>query len=233
MHQKALTLSLVHRVSFLGPLLIGPDFCRLGTPNRSCNLEMLWPSHLPITVWPLSKWLKSFCLPIFPVSNASTLRTTCSHGRNSNSHLELQSTAGDRLLLWFVTSTPLTHQQGKQLYLAVQCSGKTLSAARLLGALHGMARLDSLCYYGKSQEWHSLLVVLIILCSLWCHIGVFFTFCHLLHMTWIDSLCTRGASTFMDISSYEIMGFVLIQPKHAHLFLRFFIVWWKRTSPRS
>ena len=75
----AITLSLVHHCSFFGPLFIDTDHA-LGTPHRAALWEMLWASHLAITTSPLSNWLKSLRTPIFPASNTSTMRTTCSTG---------------------------------------------------------------------------------------------------------------------------------------------------------
>ncbi len=78
MHQWALATRdpvAGHHCPFLEPLLIDTDHCR---PTRAAVLEMLWPSHLAITIWPLSNILKSLRLPIFPASNTSNLRTKCS-----------------------------------------------------------------------------------------------------------------------------------------------------------
>ena len=65
-------------MTLFGPLLLDNDHYRPGRPTRTAALEMLWPSHLAITIWPLSNSLKSLCFPILhPASNTSTLRTTC------------------------------------------------------------------------------------------------------------------------------------------------------------
>lgn len=38
-------------------------------------LEMFRPNHMTITIWPMSNLIISLRLPIFPVSNTTTLRT--------------------------------------------------------------------------------------------------------------------------------------------------------------
>ena len=70
-----MTLSSVHHCSVLWPLLTTAD---QEHPTRAAVLEMLWPSCLAFTLWPLWNSLKSLHLPIFPASNTSTLRTKCS-----------------------------------------------------------------------------------------------------------------------------------------------------------
>lgn len=60
-----MTLLLIHL------LLPGSRWHVLSTaqPTRAPFLEMLWPSCLAITIWPLSKFLKSFHFPMFPLTN--------------------------------------------------------------------------------------------------------------------------------------------------------------------
>lgn len=92
-----------------------------------------WISEL----WRLISHLCSRLLAAFCLSRASALDTFCASwsadqfeilqvGMLNNSHSELKSAVGDRLLLWCVTSTtPATCHQVKQLYLAVPAVEKT------------------------------------------------------------------------------------------------------------
>ncbi len=60
-------------IFFLAPVLVETNYGITGTPTRLVVLEMLWPRHLTITIWPFVKvtafyqvkfknWLFSCCL---------------------------------------------------------------------------------------------------------------------------------------------------------------------------
>lgn len=67
---SSMTLSPVHRCSFLGPFLIAMDYySTVRTGNTPQELQY-W-SRLAITIWPLSDSLKSLHVPTFPASNLS------------------------------------------------------------------------------------------------------------------------------------------------------------------
>lgn len=70
---------------------------------------------------------------------------------NCSSHSELHWAAGDRFSLWLVTNTPPTHQQGKQLHLAMEKHSDTQSQCSCT------AHSRWLHSHKDSLEWHNLL----------------------------------------------------------------------------